>query len=496
MCIRDSPDIATRGVAFADGAIWLAKGQSLFVIDKSKLAFRYGAFRTVFTRITSGKNHVILDGTFCSISRDGVRIQSPVQPEKPAIVLKHSENSISFGWTTTSYVEEAKTEYRYRLMGFDDEWSGWENRTYRDYTNLPSGDYRFLLRAKTITGLEGEEMAFSFSVSRPWYISAVALIAYGIVAVVVLSVLITGMIRRLRRRSRRLEYLLRQRNEATMKGRSEITGMEKYAGMVQRALLPSDKRLGEAVKNSFLLNRPMGAVSGDFFWVKHLRDRTIMAVGDCTGHGVESSLRTIMAMSFLDEIADGRAKLTTSEMLGEFRNMISQTFTGVSPRDMHLEGVDLSLLVIDRASGTVQFSGAATQCFRVRVMSDQEKAKWDNGEFRPNEGTMASGKYLLETVYGDRIPLGMHLDGDHVFTQHTWKLEKESSYYLFTDGYPDQFNGSTGKKFLKRNLRRLILDIQNFHMGKQKEILEERLGSWMGQAPQTDDILMVGLRIE
>jgi serine phosphatase RsbU (regulator of sigma subunit) len=90
----------------------------------------------------------------------------------------------------------------------------------------------------------------------------------------------------------------------------------------------------------------------------------------------------------------------------------------------------------------------------------------------------------------------MHLDGDHVFTQHTWKLEKESSYYLFTDGYSDQFNGTTGKKFLKKNLRKLVLDIQNFHMGKQKEILEERLTSWMGKSPQTDDILVVGLRIE
>jgi serine phosphatase RsbU (regulator of sigma subunit) len=109
---------------------------------------------------------------------------------------------------------------------------------------------------------------------------------------------------------------------------------------------------------------------------------------------------------------------------------------------------------------------------------------------------MVSGKYLLETVYGDRIPLGMHLNEDHVFTQHRWKLEKESSYYLFTDGYSDQFNGATGKKFLKKNMRRLILDIQNFHMSKQKEILEERLVTWMGKSPQTDDIMMIGIRIE
>jgi hypothetical protein len=163
-------------------AIWLAKGQSLFVIDKSRLAIRYGAFRTIFTSIISGKDHVILDGAFCHMAPAGAGISALSEQGKPATRLKHSDNSISFGWTTTSYVEETKTEYRYRLVGFDDEWSGWESRNYRDYTNLPSGDYRFLLRAKTITGLEGEEIAFPFSIARPWYFSVAALIIYGIVA--------------------------------------------------------------------------------------------------------------------------------------------------------------------------------------------------------------------------------------------------------------------------------------------------------------------------
>jgi serine phosphatase RsbU (regulator of sigma subunit) len=109
---------------------------------------------------------------------------------------------------------------------------------------------------------------------------------------------------------------------------------------------------------------------------------------------------------------------------------------------------------------------------------------------------MVSGKHLLETVYGDRIPLGMHPGAEHEFTQHTWKLERESSYYLFTDGYADQFNGVTGRKFLKKNMRRLILDIRNYPMSRQKEILTERLESWMGNSPQTDDIIVAGLRIE
>ncbi|MCU0459926.1 MAG: SpoIIE family protein phosphatase [Bacteroidales bacterium] len=490
------PDIATAGIAFAEGTIWLSKGQSLFVLDKSKLAFRYGSFKTVFTQIISGRGNVIMDGTFYTIAPGRVRVPVPLQPPKPGIILSHRENNITFRWTTTSYVEEEKTEYRHRLEGFNEEWSGWEIRNYRDYTNLPSGDYRFVLRAKTITGLEGEELAFSFSVSKPWYRSTAAILVYSAVAAWLIFMLIRDLARRLGARKRRLESLLRQRNEATARGRNEITELENYAGVVQQAVIPSEEKLAKAIPGSFVLNRPKGSVSGDFFWMVNQGERLTMAVGDCTGHGVASSFRTITALCFLEDIAADSGPVSTSEMLSEFRKKLSDTFRRLPARDIHLEGIDISLLTIDRSANTIEFSGAASQCFRVREMSDHERARWDNGEFKPNEGTMVSGKYLLETVYGDRIPLGMHLNEDHVFTQHRWKLEKESSYYLFTDGYSDQFNGATGKKFLRKHLRRLILDIQNYHMSKQKEILEERLVTWMGKSPQTDDILIVGIRIE
>jgi len=490
------PDLTTAGVAFADGNFWLSKGQNLFVIDKSKLAFRYGDFSTLFTRVVTGNGLILMDGTFYSVSKNGQRIPSAKQPDKPVVTLPHRDNSITFSWTTTSYVDEDNTEYRYRLEGYDDDWSAWEKRNYRDYTSLPSGDYRFVVKTKTITGFEGEELYYGFSVRKPWFASLVATIFYTAVAGWLLFILIRYFARRLRVRNRRLESLLRQRNEATARGKSEIEGMEKYAGLVQQTLLPSERRLQEAIPNSFILNRPRGTVSGDFFWMTRRGGKSIIAVADCTGHGVPSALRTLMALRFLDEISDGPESMTTSEMLKEFRNRLTGTFSALTTGEVREEGIDISLLSINRTGKTVEYSGSTMQCFRVREMNDQEKVKWDNGEFNPNEGTLVSGKYLLETVYGDRVPLGMHLDSDQVFTQHTWKLEKDSSYYLFTDGYPDQFNGATGRKFMKRNMRKLVLDIQNYPMSKQKEILEERLGSWMGKSAQTDDILVVGLRID
>lgn len=489
------PDLATAEISYADGNVWLAKGQNLFVLDKSKLSFRYGDFSTLFTRISTGSGVILMDGTFYTDTKGGQRIPSAIQPARPAITIPYRDNNLTFSWTTTSYIDEEKTEYRYRLEGYDNEWSSWEKRNYRDYTNLPSGSYRFVVKARTITGFEGEEISYSFSVMRPKLASFVAKLFYIIIAGWLLFLLMRHLARRLRIRNKKLDSLLRQRNEATARGRNEIEGLEKYAGLVQQTLLPSERRLEETIPNSFLLNRPRGAVSGDFFWISRQGDRSIIAVGDCTGHGVPSALRTLMALCFLDEIADRPGYMSTSEMLREFRNRLIKAFSTLPADEIQSEGIDISLLSIDMGRETVEYSGAAMQCFRVREMSDEEKIKWDNGEFKPNAGTRVSGKYLLETVYGDRMPLGMHLDGDHLFTQHRWKLEKNSSYYLFTDGYPDQFNGTTGKKFMRRNMRKLILDIQNYPMSKQKEILEQRLGSWMGKAQQTDDILVAGLRI-
>jgi serine phosphatase RsbU (regulator of sigma subunit) len=225
-------------------------------------------------------------------------------------------------------------------------------------------------------------------------------------------------------------------------------------------------------------------------------DSFFAAVGDCTGHGVQAVFKTLMGLSFLDEIGNRQIPLKTSVIMSEFRRklIVAQKRSGMP--DEQTAGIDLALLSIDRVNGTVGFSGAGSQCFRVREINDEEAESWKNGEMADDEGMLTDGKYILETIHGDRAPAVMQAKSDREFTQYEWKLEKNTSYYLFTDGYGDQFNGVTGKKFLKRNFRKLILDIQNYPMSKQKDILEERLRTWRGSAPQTDDILVVGFKIE
>ncbi len=490
------PDVATTGVSYIDGNVWISKGLSIFVIDKSKLGFSYGTFSTFLTSITSGDAGVLVDGSFYYISPDGIRIPSVIQPARPQASLNHSSNNISFRWTTTSYVGETQTEYRYRLEGFDADWSKWEKRTERDYTNLPSGAYLFRLKAKTITGLESEETTYRFSVSKPWYTSLTALLLYTAVAAVLIFLSVRYFVRIFKARKRHLEILIDQRSEATGIAMEKTAALEKYSGHIQQALMPSEKILISFFRNSFILNQPKEVVSGDFYWMTRKENKFFIAVGDCTGHGVNSALTTLMALSFLDEIGHRQVTLKTSFIISEFqRKIIAAHNKSDIPEEMAVT-VSLGLLVIDRASSSVEFSGVGSQCFRVREMSDEEAARWKAIEMDDDTEILADGKYLLETIYGDRMPDGVQPKAGRDYLQYEWNLENDTSYYLFTDGYADQFNGITGKKFMKKNFRKLILDIQNFPMSKQREILGERLGSWMGAAPQTDDILVVGFKIE
>jgi hypothetical protein len=489
------PDVPTTGMAFIKGNIWIAKGRSIFVIDNTKLGFGYGAFSVFFTRIASGRK-LLMDGSFYTLTDEGHRVQSASQPETAEMVLNHTDNNITFRWTTTSYVGEENTVYRCRLDPFDKNWSEWQDRTYSDYTNLPPGDYTFRLKAKTITGLDSEERTCSFSVKKPWYLSLLAVILYIAALSVILFVAISRFWKKIKKLNSRLDNLLTRRSEAVEKRDEERVSLEHYSATLLEALQPSEKTLGGVFPNSFIMDKPQLGVSGDFRWMSCRSGNCTLAVGDCTGHGVSSALTILTILSLLDEKAASGESTGLSAMLSFLHERLAEIHDASSKQQPGHEGTDIAMLSIDRDQMRVEFAGAVLQCYKVTEMSNADVVKWKNGEQDNDIATFTDGKYRLETVTGDRMPLGTSLTGARVFTSHEWKLERDTSYYIFTDGYTDQFNGNTGKKFMKKNFRKLILDIQRYPMKKQKDILEERLGSWMGSSPQTDDIMIVGFRID
>ena len=488
------PDIPTTDIEYIDGNIWIIKGKTIYVIDKSRLGYNYGSFSTFFTNITAGRDSVLMNGSFWTITPEGTRIPAVSQPEGKNPVLRHKLNDLSLKWTTTYYVGEEKTEYRYKLEGFDHDWSKWEKRNSKDYTNLPHGDYIFKLKSKTVAGLESEETSFRFSVRKSWYQVTASKILYFLIAGYLLFSIIRLSGRKLRNENIHLKKLVHESRAEVAHQRKELESSIHYAGKIQQALLPSEKVLSDSASGSFILYRPRDIVSGDFYWMSRKGNRLYVVAADCTGHGVPGAFMSLLGISLLDEVINRLAFHKANEVLSEMRKQVISSLKQVGEVGELKDGIDMALLVIDYDKNLVEFAGANIPCFKVRALDSEETELWQSGEFVAEEGAMSNGKYLLETVNADKMPVGISLRMDKKFRLNEWDLEKDVSYYLFTDGYIDQFNGITGRKFMKKNFKKLILDIQTFQMARQKEILEERLKSWMGSSPQIDDILVIGLK--
>ena len=261
-------------------------------------------------------------------------------------------------------------------------------------------------------------------------------------------------------------------------------------------MLPPEKLLADHTPNYFILFKPRDVVSGDFYWMTRKEERLFLIAADCTGHGVPGAFMSLLGISFLDEIINKQPYRKASHILNELRKQVIDSLKQTRETDERRDGINMALLVFDYSRRIVEFSGAYSPCFKVRPMNELEIGIWEKGEFETDDGSVANGRFILETVYGSKMTVGISARMNQDFTQSEWVMERDISYYLFTDGYINQFNGTTGRKFMKKNFKKLILEVQDYPMKKQMEILDERLRSWMGSSHQVDDILVMGFKAD
>ena len=138
--------------------------------------------------------------------------------------------------------------------------------------------------------------------------------------------------------------------------------------------------------------------------------------------------------------------------------------------DESKDGMDISLLVIDYDKMILEYAGAFNNLFFIR-------------------------DHMLDTIKADRMPVGICDKAITPFTNHKIEIRTGDLFYLFTDGYADQFGGKLRKKFRAGNLRELLLEMHEKEMPEQKRILHETFLKWKGEQPQVDDILAIGIRI-
>jgi serine phosphatase RsbU (regulator of sigma subunit) len=487
------------------GRMYMTMSKILSVIETAKLLPDSTKVNTRFVSIIVGSD-TVMGGTF-HIDIDSVRrIPTIVNPSSAVPEYGYDMNEITFQWTTPYFIEELQTEYSYMLEGYDEDWSRWQGISFgytaealyssKEYTNLPYGRYNFKVRSRTLTGLTGNELSYQFVILKPWYATIWAYIGFALAAFLAIVGIISAYTRRLKNENIRLEGIVAERTAVVVKQKEELESSIHYASRIQMALLPSEAILSENIKNYFVLFKPRDIVSGDFYWMTKKEERLYIVAADCTGHGVPGAFMSLLGMSFLDEIIDKEQSPRADLILRELRVHVMDSLKQVGGDDEAKDGMDMALLVIDFNAGRIEFSGAYNPCFRVRKLTDSEITKFQNDSSEMPDGSMSNGKYLLETIYASKMPIGISSRMNEDFVFYDWILEKGISYYLFSDGYIDQFGGEHGRKFMKKNFKKMILDIQDLPMPRQKEMLEQKLRDWMGQTPQIDDILVMGIRTD
>lgn len=253
--------------------------------------------------------------------------------------------------------------------------------------------------------------------------------------------------------------------------KEDIVASINYAKKIQQAVLPHEEIVTRAIPLSFILYKPRDIVSGDFYWFHEIdRDNYILAVADCTGHGVPGAFMTVIGSNILTQIVKENKVNSPSEILVQLDNRINETLKQDHARYSEVQdGMDLSIIRVNKTKREFIYTSAKRVAFLIR-----------------------DGK--LSELKGSKFSIGGMRSGTKTFEEITVPYQNDDLIYLFTDGYIDQFGGPDNKKFMIKRFRELILGLNKLPMPDQKKKLNDTITSWIGNNEQTDDILVVGIR--
>jgi len=266
-----------------------------------------------------------------------------------------------------------------------------------------------------------------------------------------------------------------------------------YAQRIQEAMMPKQKLMKSLLKESFIFFKPRDIVSGDFYWFMDTKperngaenssntDETsnvdkdtdqnrkfIVSAIDCTGHGVPGAFMSMLGHNLLNDIV-GKGILESSKILAQLHRGIRTSLNQDATQNR--DGMDIALCVIDPENKTMEYAGAQNPLIYIQ------------------------GEKIFR-VRGNKFPVGGFQVEHHDYTKHTININEPTTCYIFTDGYHDQFGGPQGRKFMTKNFRDLLYEIHNMPMEEQKNILELVINEWMGDNEQTDDILIIGFKLD
>ena len=288
----------------------------------------------------------------------------------------------------------------------------------------------------------------------------------GIIIILAFAGLLINMVRQ----KQRANKILEEKNALISHQKQEITDSIRYASRIQNAILPSATIMHESFNDSFVLFLPRDIVSGDFYWFTRRGDKMVVVAADCTGHGVPGAFMSMLGVSFLYEIVNKEGVMRPAKILDMLRQFVKLTLSQTGKKDEQKDGMDISLCMVDLENMKLEWAGAYNPLLLIR------------------------NEEIIE-YKADKMPVAIHITDHLPFTNHEIDLQLDDVFYMYSDGFADQFGGESGRKYMSKRFKNFLLEIHKKPMEEQKELLHQEHLSWRGNIEQIDDIVVVGIRV-
>jgi ligand-binding sensor domain-containing protein len=402
----------------------------------------------------------------------GLKINDKDSDSLKNIVLNYDNYKIRFDFIGISFKANTNITYQYKLEGYDADWSDKTDNNFAQYGKITDGNYTFLVKAFNNDGVSSEiPITLNITINPPfwkrtWFILlCIIVFAYGIFIII-----------KIRERNHRVfqaqlqktinektREVIEQKDEIEKKNK-DITDSIRYAKRIQDAILPGINKLKDVFPESFIFFQPRDIVSGDFYWFELYGNKLIIACADATGHGVPGAFMSMIGNTLLKDITSrsevtspahalAALELETKILLHQFDDDPDQTN----------DSIDLVVCEIDIETYFVRICSTKRPVFvsKNNELKLLKKEVSENNEYETTDIQLAQGDLL----------------------------------YFFTDGYPDQFGGETGKKLKIAAIRELLEDIKSLPVEKQSMIIDRFFNRWKEGNDQIDDVLFMGIKL-
>nr|HPQ35025.1 SpoIIE family protein phosphatase [Tenuifilaceae bacterium] len=270
------------------------------------------------------------------------------------------------------------------------------------------------------------------------------------------------------RKLNRLNKLLIDEKKIVEQKNLQILSSIEYAQYIQNAVLPNNETIKKLFPDSFILNMPKDIVSGDFYFLKQIKNYKLFAVADCTGHGVPGALMSMLSIALLNEIVRNSDIKSSSQVLNELRRQIIESLHQIGRKGEQKEGLDIAFCSLNTEDNMLSYAGARIPLFL----------------FRNNE---------LNIINADKFSVDIYFKNE-LFIENQIEIKRGDELFLFSDGYYSQIGEKTDKTYKISHFKDFLAKIHPKSVEEQKQLLESELDEWRGSKQQLDDVLVLGIK--